>query len=62
MDPRDRAEAELRWWLVRQAEAGVPELVLEDLLREHAEVVAERGYVPRDWGCDPALVGPGHEP
>jgi hypothetical protein len=46
----EQAEDELEQWLVDQAEAGVPEIVLIGLLRDYAEDIEHLGYVPRMWG------------
>ena len=45
----DDAEQALEWWLVSNAEAGVPELALIEVLRTYAETVEQLGYVPRSW-------------
>jgi len=42
-------EQDLERWLLLQAQAGVPELVLVGLLREYADVIERRGVVPRSW-------------
>lgn len=49
-DGVEQAEDELEQWLVDQAEAGVPEIVLVGLLREYADDIEHLGYVPRMWG------------
>jgi len=46
----EQAEDELEQWLVDQAEAGVPEIVLIGLLRDYADDIEHLGYVPRMWG------------
>lgn len=45
----EQAEDELEQWLVDQAEAGVPEIVLVGLLRDYADDIEYLGYVPRMW-------------
>ncbi|WP_276302537.1 hypothetical protein [Halorussus lipolyticus] len=45
----DTVEQDLKRWLLLQAQAGVPELVLVDLLREYADVIEHRGVIPRSW-------------
>jgi len=45
----DAVEQDLERWLLRQAQAGVPELVLVGLLREYADVIERRGVIPRSW-------------
>jgi len=52
IDPTEieEAEADLEEWLVEQAEAGVPEIVLIGLLRDYAGDIEDLGYVPRMWG------------
>lgn len=42
-------EQQLERLLVDSAEAGVPELVLLNVLRDYADVIDELGYVPRTW-------------
>jgi len=34
---------------VSNAEAGIPELALIEVLRTYAETVEQLGYVPRSW-------------
>lgn len=46
----EQAEIELEEWLIEQAENGVPEIVLSDLLRDYADDIEYIGYIPRDWG------------
>lgn len=46
----EAAEVELEEWLVEQAENGVPEIVLIELLRGYADDIEHLGYVPRMWG------------
>jgi hypothetical protein len=46
----EEAEVELEQWLVDQAENGVPEIVLIELLRDYADDIEHLGYVPRMWG------------
>lgn len=46
----EEAEIELEEWLVKQAENGVPEIVLIRLLRDYADDIDHLGYVPRMWG------------
>jgi len=46
----EEAEVELEEWLVEQAENGVPEIVLIELLRDYADDIEHLGYVPRMWG------------
>jgi len=46
----EEAEFELKRWLVKQAENGVPELVLIRILRDDADEIDHLGYVPRRWG------------
>lgn len=46
----EQAEVELEQWLVKQAENGVPEIVLIGLLRDYADDIEHLGYVPRMWG------------
>ncbi len=46
----DAVEQDLERWLLRQAQAGVPELVLVGLLREYADVIEHHGVIPRSWG------------
>lgn len=41
------AEQTLEEWVYRHARAGVPELVLVELLREQVLTIEQRGYVPR---------------
>ncbi|MBX0324875.1 MULTISPECIES: hypothetical protein [Haloarculaceae] len=50
LDGFEQAEDELEQWLVDQAEAGVPEIVLVGLLRDYADDIEHLGYVPRMWG------------
>jgi len=50
LDGVEQAEDELEQWLVDQAEAGVPEIVLVGLLRDYADDIDQLGYVPRMWG------------
>nr|WP_276302762.1 hypothetical protein [Halorussus sp. DT80] len=45
----DAVEHDLERWLLRQAQAGVPELVLVDLLREYADVIERQGMISRSW-------------
>ncbi|WP_225336270.1 hypothetical protein [Halomicrobium urmianum] len=45
----EQAEDELEQWLVDQAEAGVPEIVLVGFLRDYADDIEYLGYVPRMW-------------
>ena len=45
----NRADRDLRRWLVVQARTGVPELVLVALLRSYACRIERRGHVPRGW-------------
>lgn len=45
----NRADRDLRRWLVVQARTGVPELVLVALLRSYAFRIERRGHVPRGW-------------
>lgn len=45
----DAAKAELEAWLVRQAEAGVPELALVRLLEDTASEIDQLESVPRVW-------------
>jgi len=45
----DAVEQALERWLLRQAQAGVPELVLVGLLRDYADVTEHRGVIPRSW-------------
>lgn len=45
----EAAEDELEQWLVEHAKAGVPEIVLVGLLRDYAQDVERRGFVPRRW-------------
>ncbi len=40
---------DLERWLLLQAQAGVPELVLAGLLREYTDVIERRGVIPRSW-------------
>jgi len=51
VDPTEieEAEVELEEWLVEQAENGVPEIVLIELLRDYADDIEHLGYVPRMW-------------
>ena len=44
------AEVELEKWLIEQAENGVPEIVLIELLRDYADDIEHLGYVQRMWG------------
>lgn len=46
----ERAETSLETWLVEQAEACVPEVVLKGLLRDYADDIEHLGYAPRSWG------------
>lgn len=46
----EEAEVELEEWLVEQAENGISEIVLIGLLRDYADDIEHRGYVPRMWG------------
>ena len=46
----EETEDELEQWLVKQAVAGVPEIVLIGLLRDYADDIEHLGYVPRMWG------------
>ena len=50
-DPATAAAA-LETWLVQYARRGVPELILESLLRAYAAKIDARGYVPRSWACE----------
>ena len=50
-DPATAAAA-LETWLVEYARRGVPELILESLLRVYAAKIDARGYVPRSWTCN----------
>jgi len=50
LDGVEQAEDELEQWLVDQAEAGVPEIVLVGLLRDYADDIEQLGYVSRMWG------------
>ncbi|WP_430639638.1 hypothetical protein [Haloferax volcanii] len=43
------AREELQGLLVAQAQAGVPEQVLVELLREQAAEIEQFGYIPRRW-------------
>ncbi len=52
----DDAEQALKWWLVSNADAGIPELALIEVLRTYAETVEQLGYVPRSW--DPTQQTP----
>jgi len=45
----DAVEQDLERWLLLQAYAGVPELVLVGLLQNYADVIERRGVVPRSW-------------
>ncbi len=45
----DTVEQDLERWLLRQAQAGVPELVLVGLLREYADLIENQGVIPRSW-------------
>ena len=45
----DAVEQALEHWLLLQAQAGVPELVLVGLLREYADVIEHHGIIPRSW-------------
>nr|WP_254270782.1 hypothetical protein [Halorussus aquaticus] len=45
----DAVEQALERWLLRQAQAGVPELVLVGLLRRYADVIECYGVIPRSW-------------
>jgi hypothetical protein len=46
----DCVDRELGRWLVEQARAGVPELVLLVLLRSYAERIERHSCIPRAWG------------
>ena len=46
----EEAEVELEQWLAEQAENGIPETVLNGLLRDYADDIEQLGYVPRMWG------------
>jgi len=50
------AEQALKWWLVSNAEAGIPELALIEVLRTYANTVEQLGYVP--WSWDPVQQAP----
>lgn len=43
-------EQELKQWVAQHAEAGVPELIIEGVLRECIEEIDALGYIPRCWG------------
>jgi len=45
----DGVEQNLERWLLLQARAGIPELVLLGLLREYADVIERHGVIPRSW-------------
>ena len=46
------AAVALEMWLVLYARRGVPELMLESLLRAYAAKIDARGCVPRSWECN----------
>ena len=48
-DEIEQTEGELEQWLVEQAESGIPEIVLIELLRNYANYIEHPGYVPRMW-------------
>ena len=48
-DRIDIAERELKHWLTRYAETGLPELILVGLLYEYADRIERYGYIPRTW-------------
>ena len=50
LDETEEAKVELEEWLVKQAENGIPEIVLVGLLRDYADDIEQVGYVPRMWG------------
>jgi len=45
----DITERELERLLAKHAEAGIPELVLVELLRDYATTIETIGYIPRTW-------------
>ena len=45
----DITERELERLLATHAEAGIPELVLVELLRDYATTIETIGYIPRTW-------------
>ena len=45
----DTTERELERLLAKHAEAGIPELVLVELLRNYATTIETIGYIPRTW-------------
>jgi len=49
----DAVEQALERWLLLQAQAGVPELVLVGLLRDYANVIECHGVIPRSWDETP---------
>lgn len=62
-NPRvDDAENALEWWLVSNAEAGVPELALVAVLRRYANTIEHLGYVPRTWDIANRPTDPQRDP
>jgi len=61
-DQREFAVQTLDCWLTRLAEAGVPELLLVDVLRERAETIDEAGFLNRVPECSIAPDGCGRDP
>ena len=47
----EETEIELEQWLVEQAQNGIPEIVLIELLRDYVENIERLSYVPRMWGA-----------
>ncbi len=45
----DIPERELERLLAKHAEAGIPELVLVEVLRDYATTIETVGYIPRTW-------------
>ncbi|WP_368409344.1 hypothetical protein [Halorussus gelatinilyticus] len=43
----DAVEHDLERWLLLQTRGGVPELVLVGVLRDYADSIEHRGFVPR---------------
>ena len=56
------AEQALEWWLVSNAEAGVSELALIEVLRIYADTVEHLGYVPRSWDPTQSIAYPNGDP
>ncbi len=46
---REATERELKRLLAKHAVAGLPELVLAELLRDYATTIETIGYISRTW-------------